>query len=82
MGAIYNKHYFQPPLCYYKNIIEKNRYSKIYIIAIDKTNKIIDILLDFNPNLIFNENSIELDIAYLANAYNVIGTISTFLYAV
>ena len=81
LGAIYNKNYFQPPLCYYKNIIEKNKYSKIFIIAIDKTNKIIDILLDFYPNLIFNENSIELDIAYLANAYNVIGTISTFLYA-
>ena len=81
LGAIYHKLYFQPPLCYYKKIIDNKIYNKIFIIAKDKTNKIIDILLSFYPNLIFNENSIELDIAFLANAYNVVGTVSTFLYA-
>ena len=79
LGAIYNRNYFQPPLCFYKNIIDNIEYRNIYIIAIDKTNKIIDILLNLYPKIIYKKNAINIDIAYLVNAFNVIGTISTFL---
>ena len=81
LGSIYNSDYFQPPLCFYKNIINNIEFKNIYIIAIDKTNKIIDLLLNLYSKIIYKQNSIEIDIAYLVNAYYVIGAISTFLYA-
>ena len=46
----------------------------------DKTNKIIDLLLNHYPKIIYKKNSIKIDIAYLTKAYYVIGAISTFLY--
>ena len=79
LGSIYNWHYFQPPLCFYKSIINNIKFRHIYIIAIDKTNKIIDILLNIYSKIIYKQNSIKIDIAYLIKAYNVIGAASTFL---
>lgn len=79
LGSLYNKFYFQPPLCFYKSIIDNIKFRNIYLIAIDKTNKIVDILLNLYPKIIYKQNSIKIDIAYLINAFNVIGAISTFL---
>ena len=79
LGAIYNKWYFQPPLCFYKSIIDNIEFNNIYLIAIDKTNKIIDILLDLYSKIIYKQNTIKIDVSYLANAFNLIGAISTFL---
>ena len=78
-GSIYNSCYFQPPLCFYKSIIDNIEFRNIYIIAIDKTNKIIDILLNLYSKIIYKKNTIKVDIAYLVNAFNVVGTLSTFL---
>ena len=80
LGAIYNRHYFQPPLCFYKNIIDYFEFNNIYLIAIDRTNKIIDILLNLYSKIIYKQNSIQIDIAYLSNAFYLIGAISTFLW--
>lgn len=76
-----NEYYTQPPLCFYEEIInkEKKNFSKIYLIAEDKNNPIIEVLLNNYHNIIYNKNSLKLDIAYLINAYNIVGAMSTFI---
>ena len=44
------------PLCFYKKIIEKNNFKKIYLISEDRLNPIIDILLNNYTNTIYNKN--------------------------
>lgn len=75
-----NSYYAQPPLCFYKNILNKyNNFEKIYIIAQDNINPVINKLIEEYPKIIFNINSLETDIAYLINAFNIVGAISTFI---
>ena len=42
-------------------------------------NPILDKLISENKNIIFKENKIEIDISYLIYAYNIVGSISTFI---
>ena len=70
--------YIQPPYCFYKTVINTNLFKKIYIIAEDKRNPVLNKLLIEFPNIIFKENNLELDISYLARAYNLIGSVSSF----
>lgn len=70
------------PLCFYKRIIEKNKFQKIYIISEDKLNPIIDILLNNYTYIIYNKNPLEEDISYLAHAYNVVGSVSSFIISI
>lgn len=81
-GSKYRFSYFQPPLCYYKTILNNFKFKNIYLIAKDKYNKVIDILLNQYQNIIFKTNSLQIDIAYLINAYNIIGVPSSFLYGI
>lgn len=81
-GSIYNHDYFQPPLCYYKIILNNFKFKNIFLIAKDKINKIIDILLNNYKFIIFKQNSLQVDIAYLINAYNIVGLPSSFLYSI
>ena len=74
-----NKYYTQPPLCFYETIINNRKFRKIYIIAEDKKNPIIDALLNEYLYIIYNKNSLKLDISYLVNAYNIVGAMSTFI---
>ena len=74
-----NSFYSQPPLCFYKNIINKNKFRKIYIISQNNLNPVIDKLIKEYSYIIFNKNSLDIDIAYLINAYNLVGGISTFI---
>ena len=74
-----NKYYTQPPLCFYETILNNYKFNKIYIISEDNKNPIIDVLLNNYHNIIYNTNSLELDIAYLINAYNIVGAMSTFI---
>jgi len=62
-GSIYNHDYFQPPLCYYKAILNNFNFKKVNLIAKDKTNKMIDILLNNCRFINFKEKSLEKDIA-------------------
>ena len=71
--------YSQPPLCFYKNIIKNNKFRKIYIIAQDNFNPVINNLLYEYPYIQFDRNPINIDIAYLMTAYNIVGGISTFI---
>lgn len=71
--------YAQPPLCFYQKIINTNKFRKIHIISADKENPIVDILIKKYKNVIFKINSIENDISALVYAYNIVGSISSFL---
>ncbi len=70
--------YAQPPLCFYQSILNTFRFSTIYIIAQDNLNPIIDILIKHFPKIIFTRNSLEEDVSLLMNAYNIVGSISSF----
>ena len=75
-----NPHYKQPPLCFYKKVLDNSKFNKIYLIAENKNNPVINELLKDYPNIIYNYNPIKIDISYLINAYNMVGgSISTFL---
>ena len=73
-----NINYAQPPLCFYQNVINNFSFEKIYIIAQDKENPLIDILIKKYPDIIFTKNRLEIDISILLNAYNIVGSISSF----
>ena len=71
--------YAQPPYCFYKAVINTNMFDKIYLISGDELNPVLKKLIKRFPNIIYNKNNLELDISYLAHAYNVVGSVSSFL---
>ena len=75
-----SKHYnyAQPPLCFYQSVIKNFTFSNIYIISQDRENPIIDILIEKFPDIINTKNKLEKDVSILANAYNIVGSISSF----
>lgn len=70
--------YGQPPLCFYQKILNEFKFKNIYLIAQNKENPVINNLLSEFPKIIYKENNIETDIAYLSNAYNLVGSKSSF----
>ena len=75
--------YAQAPLCFYSKILDNYIFRKYYLIAENKNNPVISKILEIKPNIIYNRNSLQIDIAYLVNAYNLVGgKISTFLEAI
>ena len=74
-----NSEYAQPPLCFYQKILYKFTFTKIYLISGSNNNPIINKLLIEFPNIFFKKNDIVQSIAYLSNAYNLVGSISSFL---
>jgi hypothetical protein len=77
--SIVNKFYAQPPLCFYKNILENYNFSKIYLISQDKSNPVIQKLINYFPNIIYSKHSLQYDISQLINAYNIVSSISSFV---
>ena len=73
------KNYFQPPLCFYQRILNIFKFQNITIIAEDKNNPVIDKLLVQFPNIFYKNNSLKIDISYLAYSYNLVGGFSTFV---
>ena len=82
-GDIFRKghhpEYAQPPLCFYKNIINNFNFTKITIIAENKNNPVIGKMLEQFPNIIYKPNSLSIDMAYLSNSYNLVASISSLL---
>ena len=70
--------YSQPPLCFYESIINNTKYRNIYLIAENRKNPVIKKLIEEYPNIIYNKSTIEEDIAKLINAYNLVGSVSSF----
>ena len=78
--AEYAPDYSQPPLCFYLKILKQFKFSKIYIISADDIyNPVIKKLREKYPEIIYNDNPLEVDISYLARGYNIVGSISSFL---
>jgi hypothetical protein len=75
----YFNYYRQPPLCFYQNILKNFKFTNIYIISQNKNNPVIDILIKQFPQIIFKQNSLKVDIAYLIYAYNLVFAFSTFV---
>jgi hypothetical protein len=78
----YSSSYAQYPLCFYSKIIENYKFKKIYIISADKLNPMVNKLLNKYKNITYNKNSLEKDIALLAHAYNVVGSVSSFVISI
>ena len=72
-------YYSQPPYCFYKKILLNFNFKRIYLISEDKTNPIINLLLNNFPKIIYNRNNIKLDMIFILKAYNIAITKSTFL---
>ena len=72
--------YAQPPLCFYRKILENFKFSRIYLITSkERNNPVIGKLIKLYPNIILKKNSLKVDISLLANAYNIVGSISSFV---
>ena len=74
-----NTVYAQPPLCFYQKILNNFFFKNIYIVAENRKNPLIDLLTKEFPEIIFIDNYIETDAAILSNAYNIVGSMSSFL---
>ena len=70
--------YSQPPLCFYRKIIQGFKFRKVFIISENTENPIINLLLKEFNNVIYNKNHLNYDISYLANSYNIVSSISSF----
>ena len=73
--------YAQPPLCFYKNILNKFNFREIIIISQDKLNPIL-LLLENDYNIKYNKNNIKIDISYLVNSYNIVLAKSSFIVSI
>lgn len=74
--------YAQPPLCFYKKILNNYKFNKVYLIAQDKKNPIIEKILSEYTNVIYKQNDLKEDISNLINAYNIVASISSFLISI
>ena len=72
-------YYRQPPLCFYQEIIKNFKYKTIYIISQNNNNPVIDLLINQFPQIIFKQNSLKIDIAYLIYSFNLVFAFSTFI---
>ena len=77
-----HKDYAQPPLCFYKKILNNYKFKKVFLLSNGDENPIINHLIKEYPIIIFNKNSIEVDISSLLHAYNIISSISSFLISI
>ena len=77
-----SKFYAQPPLCFYRRILNEFIFRKVIIISEDRTNPVVPILIKENSYIKFNKNKIKLDISYLANSYNIVSAKSSFIVSI
>jgi hypothetical protein len=80
--------YIQPPFSFYKTIIENNKFDRILLVAEDRRNPVINLLIELYPNIITiindNDQNINIDksayinqstiydLSILLKAYNMI----------
>jgi len=74
--------YFQPPLCFYEEILNQFIFRKITIISEDMSNPTIKKLLEEYPYIKNNKNDIKVDISYLSNSYNIVSATSSFIVSI
>ena len=74
----YIRGYFQPPLCFYKKILDNFKFNKVFIISQDKLNPVIPKLLNKYSYISIKNNELKVDISYLINSYKMVAGKSTF----
>ena len=74
-----NPSYTQPPLCFYKKVLNEFAFKIVTIISEDISNPVISILLKEYPYIKYNKNEMKLDISYLINSFNIISATSSFI---
>ena len=70
--------HIQPPLCFYKSILNSFNFEKIYIISSDIGNPVIYKIINYYSNIIFKKGNLKNDISILINAYNLVSSTSSF----
>ena len=65
--------------CFYISVINNFEFRKIFILSQDTLNPVIKKLINQFPKIIFENNKLETDIKLLSNAYNLVGSMSSFL---
>ena len=82
-GDIFINHrsnpYSQPPLCFYKTILNKFKFRQVFIIAENENNPIINIILSEYKYVQYKKNPLNVDISILANSYNIVSSASSFV---
>ena len=77
-----NVFYVCPPVSYYINIIENNKFERIIIVSEDNKNPAINYLLKIYPKIEFKIQSLEEDIRVILSTKNIIESIGTFIPAI
>ena len=77
-NALKNINYAQPPLCFYQSVIINFKFKNIFILSMDHSNPIIKILVEKYPQICLLQNGLLQDIQILSNAYNLVGSVSSF----
>ena len=81
-GDIFSKrshrYYIPPPLAFFTNILNNNKFDNIILIAEDNKNPCINHLLKLYPHIKFTIQSLESDINLLLGSFNVIESFGTF----
>ena len=76
-NALKNINYAQPPLCFYKSVINNFKFRNIFILSMDQENPVIEELVK-SSEIILLQNGLKQDIQILSNAYNLVGSVSSF----
>jgi len=74
-----HRNYIQPPLDYYKNILNNNNFNNIFIISEDYKNPITNKLLELYPKINFKVQTLKEDIKLILGAKNIIDSYGTFI---
>ena len=77
-NALKNINYAQPPLCFYKSIINNFKFRNIFILSMDQANPVIKELIKQISGIILLQNGLVQDIEILSNAYNLVSSVSSF----
>ena len=70
--------YPQTPYCFYQKVISQFKFDNIYLIAQDNKSPVTQKLLNDYPKIKYSLNSLEIDLATLMNAYNLVNAFSSF----
>jgi hypothetical protein len=82
-GDLFNKNpyseYIPPPLSYYTNILNNNKYNMIIIVCEDEINPVVHELLKLYHNANYSKNNLENDIKIILGATNIIESVGSFI---